>query len=90
MQLRLEPRLRRLARLGANVRSGDAPPAEGTEAETLGELAASIGWLFVGGLILVALLAASALSAGVALYGIGWLLDLLLERMPGWVVRHVT
>jgi Zn-dependent protease with chaperone function len=90
MQLRLEPRLRRLARLGANVRSGDAPPPEGTEAETLPELAASVGWLFAGALILLALLGVSALSAGGALYGIGWLLDLVLERIPGWVVRHVT
>jgi hypothetical protein len=90
MQLRLQPRLRRLARLGATVWGDGAPLPEGTEAETLRELAASAGWLVAGALILLALLGLSALSAGGALYGIGWLLELVLERFPGWVVRHVT
>ena len=90
MQLRLEPRLRRLERLGATVRRDAAAFPEGAAGETLRELAASAGWISVGALLLAALLVVSALSAGGALYAIGWLLDVVLERVPGWIARQLS
>ena len=90
MQLRLEPRLRRLERLGASVRRDAAALPEGAAGETLRELAASAGWICVGALLLAALLVVSALSAGGALYAIGWLLDVVLERVPGWIARQLS
>ena len=90
MQLRLEPRLRRLERLGASARRDAAALPEGAAGESLRELAASAGWISVGALLLAALLALSALSAGGALYAIGWLLDVVLERVPGWIARQLS
>ena len=89
MQLRLEPRLQRLERLGAATRGvGPELPVE-TARESPRELAASVGWICVGALLLAALLATSALVAGGALYLLGWLLDAVLVTLPGWVARQL-
>ena len=89
MQLRLEPRLQRLERLGATA-SGVAPglPVE-TAGESLRELAVSVGWLCVAALLLAALLATSALAVAGVLYLLGWLLDAVLVTLPGWVARQL-
>ena len=85
MQLRLEPRLRRLERLGAQPRGdGEALPP-GAADETWRDIAASVGWLAAAALLLAALVATSALTAAAALWALGWLLDLVFETIPGWV-----
>jgi hypothetical protein len=78
MQLPLEPRLRRLERLGASAEHrpvGLATPA----GERAREIAAAVGWLLVALVFLAVLLALSAVAAAGVLYGLGWLLDLLPE-----------
>ena len=90
MQLRLEPRLRRLERLGATA---DAPGPElpaGTAAENLRDLAGSFGWLCVGAVWLAGMMLLSGLGAAGALYALGWVLNLVLVEIPGWIVRNVT
>jgi hypothetical protein len=78
MHLRLEPRLRRLERLGAAA-GGAIPdlPAEAA-AEGIRDIAASLGWMALAALLLTALLATSVLAAGGVLYLLGWLLDAVL------------
>jgi Zn-dependent protease with chaperone function len=89
LQLRLEPRLRRLERLGAAVQpSGTELPA-GAAAESLRDLAGSFGWICVGAVWLAVMLLLSVLGAAGALYALGWLLDLVLE-IPAWVGRKVA
>jgi hypothetical protein len=89
LQLSLQPRLRRLERLGA-LTGGDAPPVEGGKGESLRDIAGGVGWFIIATLLLAALLATSALGAATALYALGWLLDLVLETIPGWIVRQVS
>jgi Zn-dependent protease with chaperone function len=85
MQLPLEPRLRRLTRLGAPA-GGAVPEVPGGAAgEGLRDLAAALGWLAVAALLLAALLVLSALAAAGVLYLLGWLLDLVLVRLPSLV-----
>jgi hypothetical protein len=88
MQLPLDPRLRRLERLGAA--GGGQPLPAGSAGVSLREIAEAAGWLGVAALLLAALLAASALGAAGLLYALGWVLDLLLERVPGWIARWFT
>ena len=77
MQLPLEPRLRRLERLGAAA-GGAAPDAAAcTPGEGLPGPAVAVGWLVAAALLLGALLALSALAAAGVLYLLGWLLDAL-------------
>jgi Zn-dependent protease with chaperone function len=86
MQLALEPRLRRLERLGAAAGGAVPAPPPGAADEGLRGLAASLGWLAVAALLLAALLALSALVAAGVLYLLGWLLDLVLVRLPALVL----
>ena len=88
MQLPLDPRLRRLERLGAA--GGGQPLPAGSAGVSLREIAEAAGWLGIAALLLAALLAASALGAAGLLYALGWLLDLLLETVPGWIARWFT
>ena len=54
----------------------------------IGRFAARRHWTVIGAWL--ALLALSALSAGGALYAIGWLLDVVLERVPSWIARQLS
>jgi hypothetical protein len=76
LQLPLDPRLRRLERLGAGA---EHRPAESAKAvgEAAREVGAAVGWLLVALLFLGAVLAASAVAAAGVLYGLGRLLNLL-------------
>jgi Zn-dependent protease with chaperone function len=90
LQLPLEPRLHRLERLGASAgASGTALPA-GASAESLRDIAASVGWICVGAVWLAVMLGLSGLGAAASLSALGWLLDLVLVEIPGWIVEHVT
>ena len=72
MQLPLEPRLRRLQRLGASAeRPGGWMPTEGY---TWREIAQALAWIGVSALVLVAVIVLSALGAAAVLYALGWLL----------------
>jgi Zn-dependent protease with chaperone function len=84
MQLPLEPRLRRLQRLGAMMdwNQGSKPEASQTK---LGEVAQIVGWLGVAALMLGGLLALSGVAAAAVLYLLGWLLNLLLVDLPRWI-----
>jgi Zn-dependent protease with chaperone function len=84
MQLPLEPRLRRLQRLGAMMdwNQGSKPEAWQTK---LGEVAQIVGWLGVAALMLGGLLALSGVAAAAVLYLLGWLLNLLLVDLPRWI-----
>jgi Zn-dependent protease with chaperone function len=73
MHLPLEPRLRRLERLGASA--GGAPPAKADPGLTWREVAAGAGWLGVGSVILTGVVVLSATGAAAVLYFLGWLLD---------------
>jgi hypothetical protein len=85
MQLPLEPRLRRLQRLGASAeRPAGWTPAEGT---TWRDLAAALGWLGVGALFLGGVLVASVLASAAVLYVLGWLLHAALVAVPRWIGR---
>lgn len=88
MQLPLEPRLRRLQRLGA---SAERRPTGSTEAAgiALREFAAALGWLALAALLLGGVLAASAFAAAAVLYGLGWLLHALLIAAPRWIADSI-
>jgi Zn-dependent protease with chaperone function len=89
MQLPLEPRLRRLERLGATA-GGPVPDLpEAAAPYGLRDIAAAAGWLSLGALLLAFLLALSVLTAAGVLYLLGWLLDGVLVTLPGWVGRHL-
>ena len=85
MQLPLEPRLRRLERLGA---SPDATPlAKPDPGLTWREVAAGAGWLAVGAVLLGVAVALTAVGAAAALYALGWLLNKVLVAFPRRVAR---
>jgi Zn-dependent protease with chaperone function len=75
LQLPLEPRLRRVERLGASAEHR-LPPAKSVP-KAVREVAAAVGWLLVALVFLAGVLAASALAAAGVLYGLGRLLNLL-------------
>jgi Zn-dependent protease with chaperone function len=83
MQLPLEPRLRRLERLGASP--GGAPLAKPDPGLTWREVAAGAGWLGVGAVFLAGVVALSAVGAAAVLYAVGWVLDKGLVAFPGWI-----
>ena len=83
MQLPLEPRLRRLERLGAG--SADAPLAIPDPGLTWREIAAGAGWIACGVVLLGVAVALSVLGAAGVLYALGWLLNQLLVVFPRWV-----
>jgi hypothetical protein len=85
MQLPLEPRLRRLERLGASA--GDAPLVTSDPGLTWREIAAGAGWISVGAVLLVGVVALSVVGAAAVLYALGWLLNELLIEFPRWVAR---
>ena len=85
MHLPLEPRLRRLERLGASP--GGAPPAAPDPGLSWREIAAGAGWIGVGAVLLGVVVALSVWGAAAVLYALGWLLHKLLVAFPGWVVR---
>jgi hypothetical protein len=89
MQLPLEPRLRRLQRLGATAVGGVPRLPADAAGEGLRGLAASLGWLGLAAFLLAALVATSALVAAGVLYLLGWLLDAVLVTAPGWIGRHL-
>ncbi|HEX6107285.1 MAG TPA: hypothetical protein VFZ26_16985 [Gemmatimonadales bacterium] len=83
MHLPLEPRLRRLERLGAAP--GGKPPKKADPGLTWREVAAGAGWVGVGAGMLAGAVALSAVGAAAVLYFLGWLLDRVLVVFPGWV-----
>jgi Zn-dependent protease with chaperone function len=76
LQLPLDPRLRRLERLGAGAEHRPAESAKRV-GEAAREVGSAVGWLLVALLFLGAVLAASAVAAAGVLYGLGRLLNLL-------------
>jgi Zn-dependent protease with chaperone function len=84
MHLPLEPRLRRLERLGATT--DGAPLATPDPGLTWREIAAGAGWIGVGALLLVGVVALSVVGAASVLYALGWLLHKVLVAFPRWVV----
>ena len=86
MQLPLEPRLRRLERLGA---SADGKPLERPDPGlTWREVVAGAGWIGVGAVLLAGVVALSVVGAAATLYGLGWLLQKALVALPEWVTRR--
>jgi Zn-dependent protease with chaperone function len=83
MHLPLEPRLRRLERLGAHP--NEAALAQPDPGLTWREVAAGAGWIGVGAVLLAGVIALSVLGAAAVLYAIGWGLDKVLVTMPAWV-----
>jgi Zn-dependent protease with chaperone function len=84
MQLPLEPRLRRLERLGAGP---DGKPLKRPDPGlTWGEVAKGAGWIGVGAGMLAGVVAVSVVGAAATLYGLGWLLQKVLVGLPRWVV----
>jgi Zn-dependent protease with chaperone function len=83
MHLPLDPRLRRLERLGASA--GAKPRKHSDPGYTWREVAAAAGWLSVGALTLAVVVALTAVGAAGVLYLLGWLLDRVLVVFPGWV-----
>jgi Zn-dependent protease with chaperone function len=73
LQLPLDPRLRRLERLGAGAEHRPATPGK-PAGEAAREIAAAVGWLLVALALLCALLVLSVVAAAGVLYGLGWLL----------------
>jgi hypothetical protein len=87
MHLPLEPRLRRLERLGASA--GGKPLKQADPGYTWREVAAGAGWLSVGAVILGGMMVLTAAGAGAVLYFLGWLLDRVLVVFPAWVAGLV-
>ena len=88
MHLPLEPRLRRLERLGASADGKRLKKAD--PGLSWREVAAGAGWIGVGAGILGAVVARSALSAAAVLYFLGWLLGRVLVVVPSWVAGWWT
>ena len=82
MQLPLEPRLRRLQRLGASAERRPAGSTGAAAAATVREFAGALGWLGLSALLLGGLLAASALAAAAVLYLLGCCCMLSWSRRP--------
>jgi Zn-dependent protease with chaperone function len=76
LQLPLDPRLRRLERLGAGAEHRPDAPAKPI-GEAAREIGAAVGWLLVALAFLGLVLAASAVAAAGVLYALGRLLNLL-------------
>ncbi|HEX3233889.1 MAG TPA: M48 family metalloprotease [Gemmatimonadales bacterium] len=85
MQLPLEPRLRRLERLGAGAEG--KPLKRPDPGLTWREVAAGSGWIGVGAGMLGGVVALSAAGAAATLYGLGWLLQKALVAFPGRVAE---
>jgi Zn-dependent protease with chaperone function len=85
MHLPLEARLRRLQRLGA--RADVVIPAAARSSSTLRDLPGFLGWLAVATLLVGALLAVNVVVAALLLYLLGWVLDVVLVTVPGWIAR---
>jgi Zn-dependent protease with chaperone function len=83
LQLALEPRLRRLERLGAT--SDGAALAISDPGYTWRDVAAATGWLSVGAVLLAGVMALSVVGAAATLYALGWLLHKVLVAFPRWV-----
>jgi Zn-dependent protease with chaperone function len=83
MHLPLEPRLRRLERLGAS--GGGKPLKRRDPGYTWRDVAAGAGWLSVGAVILAAVVALTGAGAAGVLYLLGWLLNRVLVELPGWL-----
>ena len=83
MQLPLEPRLRRLQRLGAGENGVALSISD--PGYTWREIAAGAGWIGVGAVLLVGVVALSVVGAAVVLYALGWLLNKVLVAFPRWV-----
>ena len=88
MHLPLEPRLRRLERLGASADGKRLKKAD--PGLTWREVAAGAGWIGVGAGILGTVVALSALGAAAVLYFLGWLLGRVLVVFPSWVAGWWT
>jgi hypothetical protein len=74
LQLPLDPRLRRLERLGAGAEHRPAGPGKPAR-EAIREVAAATGWLLVALLLLAAVLGLGVVAAAGVFYGLGWLLS---------------
>jgi hypothetical protein len=83
MHLPLEPRLRRLERLGAS--GGGKPLKRRDPGYTWRDVAAGAGWLSVGAVILAAVVALTGAGAAGVLYLLGWLLNRVRVELPGWL-----
>ena len=83
LQLPLEPRLRRLERLGA--RADGATLAVSDPGYTWLEVAKGAGWISVGAVMLLGVMALSVVGAAATLYALGWLLHKVLVAFPRWV-----
>ena len=84
LQLPLEPRLRRLERLGA---ADGAALAISDPGYTWRQVAEGAGWISLGAVFLAAVMALSVVGAAATLYALGWLLHKVLVAFPRWVVR---
>ena len=85
MQLPLEPRLRRLERLGASA--GGARLKRPDPGLPWQEVAAGAGWIGVGAVLLVGVVALSVVGAAATLWALGWLLHKVLVAFPNWVAE---
>jgi Zn-dependent protease with chaperone function len=83
MQLPLEPRLRRLERLGASA--GGAPLKRPDPGLTWREVAGGAFWIGVGAVMLGGVVVLSVVGAAAVLYALGWLLHKVLVALPRWV-----
>ena len=83
LQLPLEPRLRRLERLGA--RADDASLAISDPGYTWLDVAQAAGWISLGAVLLAGVMALSVVGAAATLYALGWLLHKVLVAFPRWV-----
>jgi hypothetical protein len=76
MQLPLEPRLRRLQRLGAGPSGKRLKRPD--PVYTWWDVAVGTGWIGVGAVLLCGVVALSVVGASATLYGLGWLLHKVL------------
>ena len=87
LQLALEPRLRRLERLGA--RADGSVLAVSDPGYSWGDVAQGAGWISVGAVMLAGVMALSVVGAAATLYGLGWLLHKVLVAFPRWIAALV-
>jgi hypothetical protein len=80
LQLALEPRLRRLERLGATA--DGAALAISDPGYTWRQVAEGAGWISLGAVLLAGVMALSVVGAAATLYALGWLLDKVLVVFP--------